>query len=101
MDSELVRLLVEFVGTFIFLSVIVGTGQAMPIAIALLAVIYFGGAVSGGHFNPAVTVMKFANKEMSNSAALGYIGAQVLGGLAAMWVYKNLFRPTVQSGSSR
>ena len=49
--------LVEFIGTFVFLSVILRTGEALPIAVALAAVIYFGGAVSGGHFNPAVSTM--------------------------------------------
>ena len=54
--------LVEALGTFIFLSVIVAVGKPIPIAIALAAVIYFGGAISGGHFNPAVSVMMFLKR---------------------------------------
>ena len=53
---SVMKYLVEFVGTFIFLSVILTQGKPIPIAVALLAVIYFGGAISGGHFNPAVTL---------------------------------------------
>ena len=47
----------EFIGTFIFLSVILKTGDALAIGIALASVIYFGGKVSGGNFNPAVSYM--------------------------------------------
>ena len=81
--------LVEFIGTFIFLSVILATGQALPIAIALAAAIYFGGAISGGHFNPAVTSMMYFNKKISAQDAVFYVAAQVLGGLAALWFSKN------------
>ena len=80
--------LVEFIGTFIFLSVILANGQALPIAIALAAAIYFGGAISGGHFNPAVTTMMYFNKKVSAQDAAFYIVAQVLGGLAALYFYK-------------
>ena len=52
-------LIVEFVGTFIFLAVILATGEALPIALALATVIYLGGSTSGGHFNPAVSTMFF------------------------------------------
>lgn len=81
--------IVEFIGTFIFLSVILASGQALPIVIALATAIYFGGAISGGHFNPAVTTMQYFNKKISAQNAVFYIVAQVLGGLAALYFYKN------------
>ena len=46
------KLLVEFIGTFVFLSVILSTGDAFAIGLALAVAIFFGGKVSGGHFNP-------------------------------------------------
>ena len=55
------KLLTEFVGTFIFLSVIIATGEAFPIAITLAAMILFGGKISGGHLNPAVTLTMILN----------------------------------------
>ena len=58
------KYLVEFIGTFIFLSVILITGQAIPIALALAAVIYWGGAISGGAFNPAVAFALFIKKNL-------------------------------------
>ena len=81
--------LVEFLGTFIFLSVILNTGEAMPIAISLASVIYFGGNVSGGHFNPAVSVMMSLNGKLSNAKLPGYVFSQILGGVFALYFYKN------------
>ena len=57
--------LVEFIGTFIFLSVNIVTGNPIAIALALATAIYFGGKVSGGHFNPAVNVMMYLHNNIS------------------------------------
>ena len=82
--------IVEFLGTFIFLSVIMATGQPILVALALLLVVLLGASISGGHFNPAVSVMFWANGALSNGKLAGYIVAQVLGGLGALAVYKVL-----------
>ena len=78
------KLIVEFIGTVIFLGVILTTGEAIPIGLALATSIYFGGKISGGHFNPAVTILMLANKKLKNIEALGYIIVQVLGGLCVL-----------------
>lgn len=82
--------IVEFLGTFIFLSVILATGQPILVSLALLLVLLLGASISGGHFNPAVSVMFWANGALSNGKFAGYIVAQVLGGLGALAVYKAL-----------
>ncbi|NBT46984.1 MAG: hypothetical protein EBT07_04080 [Actinobacteria bacterium] len=82
--------IVEFLGTFIFLSVIIATGQPILISMALLLVILLGAGISGGHFNPAVSVMFWANGALSNAGLAGYIVAQILGGLGAVFVYNLL-----------
>ena len=74
---------VEFIGTFIFLSVILSTGEAFPIGLALATVIFFGGAISGGHYNPAVSTMMFIKRTIGGNDFLGYVMAQVLGGICA------------------
>jgi aquaporin Z len=79
--------IVEFIGTFIFLSVILTTGQAIPIGLALAAAIYFGGKISGGHFNPAVSTMMVVKGSISVERYIGYIVAQVLGGLVALMFF--------------
>lgn len=78
---------VEFLGTFLFLSVVIATGKPILIALALLLVILLGGGVSGGHFNPAISIMFWANGALSGIDLTGYIVAQTLGGLGAFAVY--------------
>ena len=78
---------VEFLGTFLFLSVIIATGKPILIALALLLVILIGGGISGGHFNPAVSLMFWAKGALSGIDLAGYIAAQTLGGLGAFAVY--------------
>lgn len=81
--------LTEFVGTFVFLSVILTTGQAFPIGLALAVAIYFGGSVSGGHFNPAVSTMMLVKGAINMETWIGYVIAQVLGGLVALLWFKS------------
>ncbi|NDH67781.1 MAG: hypothetical protein EBY22_07775, partial [Gammaproteobacteria bacterium] len=63
-------------------------GTPLAIGAALAAAIYVGGSISGGNFNPAVTIMMIAAKKQSIDTALPYIVAQVAGGLAALALYK-------------
>jgi aquaporin Z len=81
-------ILVEFVGTLVFLYVIIATGNALAIGLTLALCIYLGGKISGGNFNPAVTVMLVAAKKQNMNTLIPYILAQVAGGLAAMQLYK-------------
>jgi aquaporin Z len=82
--------LVEFVGTFFFLYVILATGNYLAIGAALALAIYLGGSISGGNFNPAVTIMLIAAKKQRMDTALPYIVAQVAGGLAALALYQRI-----------
>jgi aquaporin Z len=82
--------LVEFVGTFFFLYVILATGNYLAIGAALALAIYLGGSISGANFNPAVTIMLIAAKKQRIETALPYIVAQVAGGLAALALYQRI-----------
>jgi aquaporin Z len=82
--------LIEFVGTFFFLYVILAVGTPLAIGAALALAIYVGGSISGGNFNPAVTIMLIAAKKQRLETALPYIVAQVAGGLAALALYKTI-----------
>jgi glycerol uptake facilitator-like aquaporin len=88
----MIAYVVEFLGTFLFLSVIVATGQPVLIALALLLVILLGGGVSGGHYNPAVSIMFWAKGSLTAKDLAGYVTAQTLGGLGALTVYNLLAR---------
>lgn len=87
---NLLAILVEFLGTFIFLSVIVATGNAWMIGATLAVLIYFGAAVSGGNFNPAVSIMSWYNRSLSTENTIAYVIAQVVGGILAVTVYNRL-----------
>ena len=90
--SDFIKYGVEFLGTFLFLSVILSTGNPISIAVALLAMIYFAGSISGGHFNPAVTSMFFAKGDISPIDTIMYITSQLLGGLCAYLFYDKVVR---------
>jgi aquaporin Z len=103
MDSQTTKIIAEFVGTFVFLFVILQSGiyqisespalQPFVIVLGLLVAIFMVGSVSGGHFNPAVSVMMYlkGNTEVSDlTKLLGYVIIQVLGGAAAYGVHKKL-----------
>jgi len=82
------KYLVEFVGTLFFLFVILVSGEAIPIGLALILAIMLGGKVSGGHFNPAVSVMMFLKQKLSAQDLLFYVLAQILGGAVALQLFK-------------
>src|SRR5579864_1335659 len=82
------RLLTEFAGTFVFFSVIAlsgPTGALAPLAIglALTAMVYMGGHVSGAHYNPAVTFGLFLRGVISASTMAAYWIAQLVAGILA------------------
>lgn len=90
---NLVKFIMEFMGTFLFLSVILGIGEPLPIALALLVAIYLGGAVSGGNYNPAVTFMMWMDNKLDTKEALSYVGSQVAAAAAAWWFFHNVIKP--------
>ena len=98
MDTR--KLIAEAVGTFILVGMgslaIVGVGGAGAAAnivviaigfgLGLLAALAVGGHMSGGHFNPAVTLGAFLDKRIDAMGAAGYFVAQVVGAVAASTV---------------
>ena len=88
----MIKPIVEFIGTFIFFSIILQHGQPLPIAIALAAAVYFGGNISGGHFNPGVSLMMFLKADKSSPFALPdlvqYVSVQSLAAVAAVYFNK-------------
>ena len=58
-------------------------GVSLAFGLTVLTAAYAVGHVSGGHFNPAVTLGLVAGGRFEGSKAAGYIIAQVVGGLLA------------------
>lgn len=81
--TRLAKLLTEFVGTFIFFSVIAlaGTiGALAPLAIGsvLMVMVYMGGHISGAHYNPAVSFGVFLRGKISAADMVLYWIAQLV-----------------------
>ena len=85
------KFIVELIGTF-FLVFTVGmcvlnpdAGVIAPLAIGsvLMVMIFAGGHISGGHFNPAVTVAVAIRGRMLASEVTAYVLAQLTGAVLA------------------
>lgn len=61
-------------------------GVALAFGLTVLTMAYAVGHISGGHFNPAVTLGLWAGGRISFSDVIPYIISQVAGGLAAAGV---------------
>jgi aquaporin Z len=88
------KYLVEFVGTF-FLVFTVGMtvvqpniGSLAPLAIgaALMIMVFAGGHVSGGHYNPAVTLAVWLRGRCATADVLPYWISQTIGAFAAAFL---------------
>lgn len=60
-------------------------GVAFAFGLTVLTMAYAVGHISGGHFNPAVTVGLWAAGRCANKHVIPYIIAQVIGAIAAAW----------------
>ena len=94
MDSK--ALIVEFVGTF-FLVLTVGltvigpgAGPFAPLAIGsvLMVMVYAGGHISGGHYNPAVTLGVWMRGKCETKNVAPYMVVQIIAGVIAAGVVK-------------
>ena len=102
------KYLAEFIGTFLLISVVIGSGIMAEnisngnIGIALLgntiatgAILYviikMFGSISGAHFNPAVSFMFFLRKELNWNDYLKFSFFQCIGGLIAVLLIHYIF----------
>ncbi len=101
------RLTGEFVGTFFLLAAVVGSGimaenltpdrglrlfqNAVATGGVLAALILAFAAVSGAHFNPAVTLTDLALGGIDRLTAAGYVLAQTAGGILGVIVANLMF----------
>jgi glycerol uptake facilitator-like aquaporin len=119
------RLLAEGLGTLILVATVVGSGimaerlaggnqavallgNTIPTGAILVVIITILGPVSGAHFNPAVTLVFAARREMPWSEVAPYIVVQCVGGIAGTALAHLMFDlapfaigTTVRSGPSQ
>src|SRR5215469_14152046 len=88
------KYIAEFIGTF-FLVLTIGctvipaaAGVIAPLAIgaALMVMVFAGGHISGGHFNPAVTFAIFIRGRLEMKDVVPYWIAQLAAGIVAAFV---------------
>ena len=95
--SMLSRLIAETFGTFMLVFGVIGAalfisgatgplGPALAVGLAVLTAAYAVGHISGGHFNPAVSLGAAAAGRMPWKDVLPYIGAQIVGGILATFI---------------
>jgi len=118
------RLVAEALGTALLVAAVVGSGimadrltddvalallgNTIPTGAMLVALISILGPISGAHFNPAVTLVFALRRDIGVNAALGYVAAQILGGIAGAFLAHAMFElpilqisQTVRSGSGQ
>ena len=87
------KYLTEFIGTFFLVLTVgltvIGAVPMAPLAIgaSLMIMVYMGGHVSGGHYNPAVSLaVLLRGKLASTGEFLAYVVSQLAGAIAAALV---------------
>jgi arsenate reductase len=101
------RVLAEFLGSAFLAALVIGSGiaaaqlsqdtglrlleNAAATAAGLFAIILMFGPVSGGHFNPVVSLVDAALGGLSRRDALAYLPAQVAGCIAGAVVANAMF----------
>ncbi len=80
------KYITEFIGTFFLVLTIGLTGNPLAIGAALMVMIYAGGHISGGHYNPAVTAAVLIRGRIAMGEAMVYMGSQLAGAVAAALV---------------
>jgi aquaporin Z len=84
------KYLVEFLGTMFLSFIIFSTGNFIAIGMALAVGAFLGGAISGGSFNPAVTLALYNSGKLMKSDIVPYIIVEILGALAGFEAYKRV-----------
>ena len=93
------KYLVEFIGTFFLVLVICLTGgnYLAPLAIGsmLMVMVYFGGHVSGAHYNPAITLAILIRGKINMKDSLIYVVFQLLGAFCAALLFNLIWGRSV------
>jgi glycerol uptake facilitator-like aquaporin len=82
--------LAEFFGTALLVYVILATGNPLAIGAALALIILLIGTISGGHVNPAVSIVMASIGRLPIDELVPYCLAQIFGGLVALEIFKRV-----------
>lgn len=82
------KYLVEFLGAVFFVYIILATGNPLAIGAALALTIILTANISGGHINPAVSIVMASAGKLPINDLIPYVIAQTFGALVALEIYK-------------
>ena len=102
------RLTAEFIGTLLLLTTVVGSGimgdqladgndaiallaNSIATGAILVVLILMFGPLSGGHFNPAVTLAFLLKGDIAIKDAVLYWLVQIVGGILGVWLAHGMF----------
>jgi glycerol uptake facilitator-like aquaporin len=89
MASNLLTFFMEFIGTFIFIYIVLKYQEPIPCGLAFTGLLYFN-RITNGTYNPASSIAKYLNQELDTEKFIWFICGQVLGAFGAYYLYRNL-----------
>lgn len=78
---------IETLGTFFLVLTVLVTGKPIAIGLVVCALMYVGHSISGGHFNPAVTLAAWIRGRCATKLVPGYMASQFLGAFIAAFMF--------------
>jgi len=81
------KYVMEAMGVFFLMLALMSNAGALAIGLMLAAMIFIGAHVSGGHYNPAVSLAVYCAYKMKAREVLNHMGAQILGAFLAACLY--------------
>lgn len=79
------KYVVEFLGTAFSVGALALTGNPMLFVAALAAAIAIGGKISGGHYNPVISLWSWLSSKLSTADFSMYVLSQLSAGVF-IWV---------------
>src|SRR5204862_1411428 len=77
------KYITEFIGTFFLVLTIGLTGNPLAIGAVLMVMVFAGGHISGGHYNPAVSTGIFVRGRMTANDLGAYVLVQIVAAILA------------------
>lgn len=80
---------VEYLGTLLLIGAVAFTGNPVMIVAALAVALGLGAKISGGHFNPAISLWSWLSGKIPTNTAGMYVGAQAAAA-ATVWILQTV-----------
>lgn len=106
-QRHIAALLAEFIGTFVLVMVVLNVSRyGLPFFTAIGAALAIAGftsifiKISGGNFNPAITLGLFSIRKLTVMRTIAYLAVQFLAALAAWQLYEYFTQRTLKNATT-